>query len=153
MNLRQALGKNRRQSDAEINVTPVMNIFVILIPFLLLTATFVKIAIINLALPSLEQGQQIDEEALKDLTLILISIKPEGFEVKTSEQKFPLIRRKDNGEFDFRSLRKILTELKKKYPQLEDVVISPASEIKYQVIVKVLDNCREVGFPNFSISG
>ncbi len=56
MNLKQAIGKSRRSAEAEINITPVMNIFVILIPFLLLTATFVKIAIIDLSLPTLEMS-------------------------------------------------------------------------------------------------
>jgi len=152
MNLRQALGRSRRNPDADLNVTPVMNIFVILIPFLLLTATFVRIAIIDLSLPSLEEGGQLSEEELKNLTLLVVSIKPEGFEIKTSEKKYPLIGKRD-GDFDFSALKRRLGEIKKRYPALEDVIISPASEIRYKVIVKVLDSCREAGFPNFSISG
>jgi|Deesub1362B_J571_1020462.scaffolds.fasta_scaffold11992_3 biopolymer transport protein ExbD len=152
MNLRKAVGRSRRNLDAEVNIIPVMNIFVILIPFLLLTATFVRIAIIDLALPSLEKGTQLSEEELKNLTLLVVSIKPEGFEVKTSEKTYPIIPVR-NGQYDYSALQRRLKEVKKKYPELEDVVISPASAIQYKIIIKVLDYCREAGFPNFSISG
>ena len=53
----------------------------------------------------------------------------------------------------YQELEKKLSEIKTQFPKLEDVIISPSSEILYHVIVKVLDNCREVGFPNYSISG
>jgi len=152
MNLRQVVGKSRRATDAELNITPVMNIFVILIPFLLLTATFVKIAIIEFSLPSLQQKGNVNLQDLKNLTVLVVGIKPEGFEIKTSERTYPLIGNRD-GRFDYASLYARLKEIKDRYPDLKDVIISPAPNIRYQIIVKVLDNCREVGFPNFSISG
>lgn len=152
MNLKQAIGKSRRSAEAEINITPVMNIFVILIPFLLLTATFVKIAIIDLSLPTLEMTSGQNDDEIKDLTVLVISIKTEGFEIKTSEQNYPLIR-KTNGNYDYDKLDIKLTEIKNQFPKLEDVIITPSSEVLYQDIVNVLDQCREIGFPNYSISG
>jgi biopolymer transport protein ExbD len=129
-----------------------MNIFVILIPFLLLTATFVKIAIIDLALPTLEQKSGLDENEINDLTVLVLSITPDGFQIKTSEENYPIIEVR-NGDYNYQDLEKKLSEIKTQFPKLEDVIISPSSEILYHVIVKVLDNCREVGFPNYSISG
>jgi biopolymer transport protein ExbD len=152
MNLKQAIGKSRRSEEAEINITPVMNIFVILIPFLLLTATFVKIAIIDLSLPTLEMSSGQTENEIKDLTVLVISINSEGFEIKTSENNYPVIK-KNNGNFDYIELVTKLTEIKTQFPKLEDVIITPTSEVLYQEIVNVLDHCREIGFPNYSISG
>lgn len=152
MNLKKVLGKNRKSRDVELNVTPVMNIFVILIPFLLLTATFVKIAIIELTLPTLESIEYTNPEDLKDLTLLMVTINPEGFEIKTSENNFPKVLNTPDG-FDFKKLAEQLEDIKLQYPKLEDVLISPADDIQYQVIIKVLDSCRDVGFPNFAITG
>lgn len=152
MNLRQTIGKSRRSSDADINITPVMNIFVILIPFLLLTATFVKIAIIDLSLPTLEMNTGKNQNEIKDLTVLVISIKSEGFEIKTSENNYPSIS-KSNGHYDYDKLDSKLKEIKELFPKLEDVIITPAAEVLYQDIVNVLDHCREIGFPNYSISG
>ena len=152
MNLKKVLGKDRKSRDVELNVTPVMNIFVILIPFLLLTATFVRIAIIELTLPTLESIEDTNPEDLKDLTLLMVIINPEGFEIKTSENNFPEVLNTADG-FDFEKLSEQLENIKLQYPKLEDVLISPADDIQYQVIIKVLDSCRDVGFPNFSITG
>jgi len=151
MNLRKALGKTRTGREVELNITPIMNIFVILIPFLLLTATFVRIAIIELSLPTLDQSGG-GEASEKELTVLVVAISPEGFEVKTSEKKFPLIP-KVGERFDYRELKEKLREVKQQFPKLEDVIISPTSEIRYETIIKVMDQCREVGFPNFSITG
>jgi len=153
MNLRQVLGKNRRSSDEEINIVPVMNLFMILIPFLLLTATFVKLAIIDLALPTLDGSEIVSgEPQIEDLTVMVIAIDTKGFTIKTSDKSYPLIPMR-TGEYDYQELSRQLTEIKRLFPRLEDVVISPTSEVRYQIIVKVLDYCREIGFPNFSISG
>ena len=152
MNLKKSLGRDRRNLDSDLNITPVMNIFVILIPFLLLTATFVRIAIIELGLPSLQESESQDPEDLKDLTVLVVSIQPDGFKIKTSEMNMPVIPKKSN-QFDFETLTNRLQGIKKRFPKLKDVVILPESQIRYQVIVKVLDSCREIGFPNYSISG
>ncbi len=154
MNLRQTIGKEHRVEDAEVNITPVMNVFVILIPFLLLTASFVKIAIIDFSLPSAEQSPSnaVSASDLKELTVLVVSIDTKGFQVKTSEKKLPFVK-KMSGKYDYNTLGERLRSVKKKYPKLEDVIISPDATIKYDTIVKVMDKCREVGFPNFSISG
>ncbi len=152
MNLKKQLGKHRKNRDNELNVTPVMNIFVILIPFLLLTATFARIAIIELTLPTLESREYTNPEDLKDLTLLMVAINPEGFEIKTSENNFPEVLNTSDG-FDFDKLSERLKNIKLQYPKLEDVLIAPADDIQYQIIIKVLDSCRDVGFPNFSITG
>ncbi|GBD93501.1 biopolymer transport protein ExbD/TolR [bacterium BMS3Abin05] len=154
MNLRQTIGKERRTEDIEIDVTPVMNIFVILIPFLLLTASFIKIASIDFSLPSTDQTSSTAANAadLKDLTVLVVSIQEKGFEVKTSEKKLPFVNMVD-GKYDLKLLGERLKSVKKDFPKLEDVIISPAASIRYDTIVKVMDKCRESGFPNFSISG
>lgn len=104
-------------------------------------------------MPSAAQSEPVEaSDDLKELTLLVLSISDEGFQIRTSEQDYPKILKK-SGEFDFDGLSVRLSDLKKRYPKLSDVVISPDSKIKYQIIVRVLDSCREVGFPNFSISG
>ena len=154
MNLRRTIGKERRIEDFDVNITPVMNVFIILIPFLLLSASFVKIAIIDFSLPSAEQSSSnvVNANDLKELTVLVVSIDTKGFQVKTSEKKLPFVK-KISGKFDYKALVDRLKSVKKKYPKLEDVIISPDARIKYDTIIKVMDTCRKVGFPNFSISG
>ena len=50
MNLKQTMGRKLRghAGETDLNLTAVMNIFLILIPFLLLSAVFVKISVLEL---------------------------------------------------------------------------------------------------------
>lgn len=151
MNLKRAIGRERRPEDVELNITPVMNMFLILVPFLLLTAVFVRIAVLELSLPTLKKGQS-QAPAKENAVLVILSVSENGFLLKAPETKFPPIRLKEN-QFDYGTLVERLREVHNKFATTDDIIISPAAEIKYEVIVKVMDRCRENGFPNISISG
>ena len=50
---------------ADINITAFMNLMVILVPFLLITAVFSRITILELNLPAAAASQAEDEQALQ----------------------------------------------------------------------------------------
>jgi len=82
MNLKRSLGRERNVKDADVNIIPVMNIFLLLIPFLLLTAAFVRLAVVELSLPSLSKNRtrQIQELDRKKLVLVILAVKEKGFQ-------------------------------------------------------------------------
>lgn len=149
MNLRKQVGRGREYG--ELNIIPVMNVFVVLIPFLLLTAVFVRIAVIEMSLPTVggEKGEQLPNQ---EIVITIIAIEEEGFRIKSSQAKYPPIKKRD-GEYDYDALASTLRRIKGRNPHLEDIIISPDPNIKYEIIIKVMDQCRENGFPNISISG
>lgn len=156
MNLKQSLGRERKSEESDVNIIPVMNIFLLLIPFLLLTAAFVRLAVVELSLPSLNKGapQQTQQDRQK-LILIVLSVKVDGFQLKAIKDKnikFDPINN-TGGAYLYSKLVEQLTDLKSRYPFAEDIIISPDSKVKYDVIIKVMDRCRETGFPNVSLSG
>ncbi len=150
MNLRNAIGREKRIVAEELNITPVMNIFLILVPFLLLTAVFVKISILEFSLPSTESAAA--QEQNKNAVVTILAITNKGFELKSKGLKFPLIAMQ-NDTFDFRTLVQRLGAVKQKHQFTEDIIIAPEASIKYKTIIQVMDYCREGGFPNISISG
>lgn len=152
MNLKRSLGRERNQVSEDLNITPVMNIFLILIPFLLLTAVFVKISILEFSLPSSDAQSANMQQKQNNPVVTILSITEEGFELKSKGIKIPLIVKKD-ANFDFGLLVEKLTEVKKLHQQTEDIIIAPHVSIKYDTLIKVMDRCRENGFPNISISG
>ena len=156
MNLKQSLGRERKSKESDVNIIPVMNIFLLLIPFLLLTAAFVRLAVVELSLPSLNKGSnaqtQLDRQ---NLILIILSVKENGFQLKAIKDKnikFDPIK-KNGDNYLYSKLAEQLKDLKSKYPFAEDIIISPGAMVKYDVIIKVMDQCRETGFPNVSLSG
>ncbi|MDZ7362176.1 MAG: biopolymer transporter ExbD [candidate division KSB1 bacterium] len=153
MNLKAKI--KTRHGGSDLNMTPVMNIFLILVPFLLLTASFVKIAILEMSLPSLSQKNSSvsqPSEEKKALVLNMLAIRENGFELKSPTFNFPFIMKK-GAQYDFEQLQANLRQIKEKFPDSEDVVIQPEDMIKYDDVIKVMDRCRESGFANISISG
>lgn len=151
MNLKKSLGRDRGYTEDELNITPVMNIFLILIPFLMLTAVFVRIAVLEFSLPS-SQSAASGEASNENTVVTVIAINENGFDLKTQGMKFSFIN-KNNDDFDFQTLVNNLQKVKTRHQQSEDVIIAPHASVKYDTIIKVMDRCRESGFPNISISG
>ncbi len=155
MNLKQSVGKRLRghDEDAELNLTAVMNVFLILIPFLLLTAVFVRIAVLELNLPNLNRrSATAQEKPSQTVVLNFLFIRDNEFELRVPDIKFPKLAKK-GGLYDWQGLQKQLAQVKKRYPGSQDIIISPDNSIKYDIIISVMDRCRESGFPNISISG
>ncbi|RMD95421.1 MAG: biopolymer transporter ExbD [Calditrichaeota bacterium] len=152
MNLKKTIRRERGTGD-DVNITPVMNLFLVLVPFLLLTAVFVRIAVLELSLPSLNQtSRQTKPQAQKPVVIILLAITPGGFEIKAPAMNLKPIRLKDDL-YQFDVLRKTLKSIKARYPDTQEITIQPDDRVLYETIVKVMDACRETGFPNISISG
>ncbi len=152
MNLKQTLGRDRQYEEEGINITPVMNIFLILIPFLLLTAVFVRIAVLEFSLPSANGAAEQTKAEPKQAVVTIVAITEKGFDLKTQGLKLAFISKKED-DFDFEALVKQLRKVKQMHEETEDIIIAPQASIKYDTIIKVMDRCRENGFPNISISG
>lgn len=146
-------GKNGRQRNADdVNITPVMNLFLVLVPFLLLTTEFVRIAVLELSLPSQNQSTSSQEMSKKPAILILLAIDENGFEIKAPNMKIDKIPKKAR-QFQTDLLARELQKIKAQYRDTEEITIQPEETILYETIVDVMDACRDNGFPNISVSG
>ena len=74
MNLKQSMNRRLKghADQVELNLTAVMNVFLILVPFLLLTAVFVKIAVIEFSLPSLDSKRPSVQQQKPQSTILNI---------------------------------------------------------------------------------
>lgn len=153
INVKEKLRRTRGHIKDDVHITPVLNLFLVLVPFLLLTAVFVRIAILELSLPSTDSGKTAAErERGKEVILNILAIRDDGFELKSPGLKSGTIR-KVNNAFDWHRLVEDLRQIRQKHPQSEDIVIAPHDNIRYEIVVKAMDRCRENGFINISISG
>jgi biopolymer transport protein ExbD len=155
MNLKQSVkGRLRGHADdTDVNLTAVMNIFLILIPFLLLTATFVRIAVLELSLPSLDRASQQQAVQKSESTILnVLQIKETGLQLNSYGMKFDAIT-KGTDDYNWLELDQQLERVKSKYPDSQDIIISPEASIRYETIIAIMDRCRDAGFPLISISG
>lgn len=128
----------RHHQETELNITAFLNLMVILIPFLLITAAFSRFSILELYLPPASEGAL---QAIKELQLEVI-IRKESLEV--ADQQGGLIRRIANnaGDHDFKALNDLLVRIKVRFPEKRNVFILSEPETNYETMVQVMDAVR-----------
>jgi biopolymer transport protein ExbD len=153
----------RRSSESlemDLDIRPVMNLMVVLIPLLLQGAEWVKLGAIEINAPPTKSGgsgdqqeQQDKKEEEKKIGLKL-AVTQEGITIAnasvilTSEEgDGPTVPIKNDGTYDFDLLREKLIEVKKAiagkgYKDENRAVITAAKEIEYKNIVEVIDNIQ-----------
>lgn len=143
--LRRKVTKRREVVGAdEINITPVMNLFVSLIPFLLISAVFVQINIIETNAPSRVSRPAAGVET----SLAVVVITQEGFTVSGSgpimrgAQTKVEIPKRNSKNYNFGALTQTLMELKKNDPKANDLLIMTDADVEYGLIIDTMDAAR-----------
>lgn len=131
--------KHRRlASNPELDITPFLNLMIVLVPVLLLGMVFSQIRIIELNFPGMEAGEAPEADELR----LVVALIPEGLEVLDSERgvirALPLVE----GEQDFDGLRETLKQVKKRVPDKTDIVLEVGPDVDYQTLVTTMDTLR-----------
>ena len=134
----------------DVDLTPVMNLFVTLIPFLLLAAAFYHVGVVPASLPS-QTDDSSDIASTKIAVTVNLIVAPEGIRLSATSSGLDeetlnalaaFIEKKD-GKYDLELLSKALHAIKTKYSQSDTVVVLPGEHIEYQDVVQILDSARE----------
>ncbi len=134
----------------DLDVTPVMNLFMVLIPFLVSMAVFTHIAAVDFSLPPAHTEDTAIEDA-KELDISII-VTRSGFRIVGTGKKLDLIPC-IQGQYQFDKLRLLLKAIKFEYPSQKSVVLVLDADILYDDIIKFMDICRESQFPDIGLSG
>jgi biopolymer transport protein ExbD len=134
-------GHRRRHREAdELNITAFMNLMVILVPFLLITAVFSRLAVLELNLPN-AQSQAQTEPPEPELQLE-ITVRENSIEV--GDRSAGTLSRIENANdnYDLGKLSEYLQRVKRQFPDKADATLLLESDIPYQVVVEVMDTVR-----------
>ena len=136
---RRRVGRRQQQEAAELNITAFMNLMVILVPFLLITAVFSRLAILELNLP----GSSTEPVDPQDQTFQLeVIVRTDRIEVGDRNQG--LLGRYPNtvDGYDYEAVETKLVELKERYPEKTNASILLEQDIEYNTLVQVMDLVR-----------
>jgi biopolymer transport protein ExbD len=147
---RTAKSTSRSIEPFDLDITPMMNIFMILIPFLVSMAVFTQIAVVEFSLPPAQVPGEGDEQN-KELDISIV-VTPNGFQIVGTGRKLDMVP-KTQGDYQFSQLRGLLKAIKFQYPSQKSVVIVFDGEVLYDDIIKFMDICRESQFPDIGLSG
>ena len=130
----------RNVETAELNITAFMNLMVILVPFLLITAVFSRLAILELNLPG---SSTEPAEAMDQVFQLEVIVRKDKIEVGDRNQGLlGVYPNSSDGEYDYDALSGKLSELKKRYPAKTNASILLESDIEYDTLVQVMDRVR-----------
>jgi len=129
---------NRRTRETpELNITTFLNLMVVLIPFLLISAVFSRVTIMELSVPTSAGGSAVNTPNFA----IEVIVRKSGFEIANGSSVEAAIPKKEE-QYDMEMLSEMLMRLKAKYPNKEDATILMEPEIQYDYLIQVMDAVR-----------
>lgn len=128
-----------RKTAAHLEITAFINLIVVLVPFLLSTAVFSRLAVIDLTLPAQNSGI---EKVLPNNLQLEIVVRANGLEV--GDRLGGLIKRIDNtaGGHDLAALSALMLEIKARFPDKSEATVLAEPNTPYDVLVQVMDAVR-----------
>jgi len=134
--------KRRGKETYEIDVTTFLNLMVVLVPFLLITAVFSRLTIVELNLPSTAGGPTDNQEGFN----LEVIVREAGIELTNGKVVIASIPNKEE-EFDFETLSDYIVDLKSQYPDQEAASVLMEAQIPYDYLIQVMDIVRSVEVP------
>jgi biopolymer transport protein ExbD len=115
---------------------------VVLVPFLLITAVFSRIAIVELNLPSSAGGAAVSEPTFR----VEVIVRERGLEVTNGSVPIAAIP-KVKGEYDLERLSQLVMSLKRDHPDTNDASVLLEPYIEYDYLIQVMDVVRSADLP------
>lgn len=128
-----------RKEPAHLEITAFINLIVVLVPFLLSTAVFTRLAVLDLTLPA--QNSSVEQLKAENLQLEVV-IRNDALEV--GDRIGGLIQRiaaTDKGH-DLAALQALMVQIKTKFPDKLDANVLAEPNTPYDTLVQVMDGVR-----------
>jgi biopolymer transport protein ExbD len=135
--------KRREQEETDLDITPFMNLMIVLVPVLLMSMVFSHITILQLNLPDLTGSVTQSAEKNRQLEVVvrknsLEVYYPSGVLLKSIEAK----QTEDGDKLDYEKLSLVLQEIKKQLKDKTDVLLLSEADVSYQSLVSTMDTIR-----------
>ena len=130
-----------RKHAAHLEVTAFINVIVVLVPFLLSTAVFSRLAVHELSLPA-QNSPGVEQLKVNDLKLEIV-IRADALEV--GDRIGGLIQRVGSTPqgYDLAALSALMQQIKAKFPDTRAASVLAQPDTSYDTLVQVMDAVRE----------
>lgn len=128
-----------RKDAAHLEITAFINLIVVLVPFLLSTTVFSRLAVIDLTLPAQTSGAM---QTKADKLQLEVVLRADAIEV--GDRVGGLIRRiaRADGGQDLRELAELMRQLKARFPDQTEATLLAEPDTPYDSLVQVMDTMR-----------
>ena len=127
-----------KHEHTEINLTSMIDMMTILVFFLLVHGGFIRLAVLQLNLPSAQSTAQPEPPAFE------LEITVSEASIDIGDRSAGLINRieKTDSGYDYTGLTESLRQLRQQYPAKEEATVLVEPYIPYEVVVAVMDRVR-----------
>ena len=126
-----------REQTPGLDVTTFLNLMVVLIPFLLISAVFSRITIMELNVPTSVGGSDSNTPNF----VIEVIVRKAGLEIADGRTVEVAIPKKDD-QYDIEMLSEMIKRLKTRFPEKEDATVLMEPEIEYDYLIQIMDVVR-----------
>jgi len=152
--------RSKPLATQDLDLIPIMNLVTILIPFLLISAQFIHLAVIDTNLPA---SRPPLEEILSEQEPFRLQVHMEpnrivftamggdlsaDFAGLESDASGPRVEGKDlvvdssSQGYEWEEFRGAVESIKDKHPEAEDLILIPNDEVRYEEIIQAMDLAR-----------
>ncbi|MGI9589930.1 MAG: ExbD/TolR family protein [Myxococcota bacterium] len=146
---RQHHYRRRTKEPVELDMTTFLNLMVVLVPFLLITAVFSRITIVELSLPSSEGGASLPKDPQFRVEVI---VRDAGLEISNGSLVIATLP-KVQGEYDLDRLSEYVMALKRDHPNEDAASVLLEPDIQYDHLIQVMDAVRSAELPREEVEG
>jgi biopolymer transport protein ExbD len=134
--------RRRSAQPSDLDMTTFLNLMVVLVPFLLITAVFSRITIVELTLPSAAGTAAAVEPGFR----VEVIVRETGLEISNSRTVIAALPMVD-GEYDLPTLSEMVISLKRQHPDSTDASVLLEQDIEYDHLIQVMDVVRSAVRP------
>lgn len=142
--------------ETQLNLIPIMNLFTALIPFLLMSAAFFHMAVIQVTVPVASTSGETDVEKEEEKITLTVRLTEKAFEVSTASDtidpevlksfnaKIPRsIDSPEAAEKSYAQLSEHAFKIKTQYTESDRAIVVPDNDIPYSQVIETLDALRQ----------
>ena len=145
------LGGHSSSQDFDLNLAPIIDCFTVLITFMLVSASFLSIGILEAGIGTPSQTSSPSKPP--DVTLELRLVQGNRMELKVAgKESHTFDLEAQGGAWDFAGLTQQIAGIQKRWPQTEAIVLSATDDIEYLHIIQCMEKLHQI-IPNILLGG
>lgn len=139
-----------KKVNVELNMTPFIGLFALLVVMLLLTAVWNRVAMLSTDTASTTSSDSPPPPNQKKQVKLNITLLKDRIEMAEDDKgtNIPYL----NGDVDRMRLVTLINYWKKKYPDRTDIVLNTENSVTYQKLIEVFDILVGHGFPDVGVN-
>ena len=135
--------------NVDVNLVPFIDLMSVLIVFMLLTAVWTQISMIQLGSSIYSKHQDDEPIAKQEDKELRLDIKKSGYSIVFAGKSFPIPKTGDG--YDVEGLRKLLLKIKDQNPDQKAAQIMVSEDLQFDVFIQGMDVLLQAKFPNIGV--